>query len=135
MNAVKERPRAQKKQGVKPPVTDQVSNDQVISFLRMVISPSVALRQDINRFLKARTDRRYLFFVAERSLAKLEHDGINADVGSTERHEDDEARQYNAVDLRKISRLKYRTSQGACYAFERVDEGSFIRTVSQATRN
>ncbi len=103
-------------------------NDQVISFLRMVINPSRAMRKKINAFLKDRSDRRYLFFVAERSLATFKCDNnVRAEIGRLERDEADDARTYRVYDLRHISQLEHRTSAGIVREFTRRSETEFDR--------
>lgn len=107
------------------------SNEQLISFLRMVIKPSDEMRKRINAFLKDRTDRRYIFFVAERSLATFTADNADAIIGNTERDENDGAVMYNVYDLRQLNKIVYKSTTGLTTTFTRIDEGSFNRVESR----
>jgi hypothetical protein len=97
----------------------------------MVIKPSDAMRKNINAFLKDRTDRRYIFFVAERSLATFTADNADAIIGNTERDENDGAVMYNVYDLRQLNKIVYKSTTGLTTTFTRIDEGSFNRVESR----
>lgn len=107
------------------------SIEQLISFLRMVIKPSEFMRGQINVFLKDRTDRRYIFFVAERSLATFTADNADAIIGHTDRDLSDAAVMYNVYDLRLINKIVYTNSAHKQLTFTRINENEFSRVESQ----